>query len=92
VLNGAGYHGGDPDIGDDVSLDSAHWLHGAELRFDSPTVKGWGIGAQYTSFTRESHYKITFPNEPALQELQVTQLLKQTNPELKIFLTYFPSR
>jgi hypothetical protein len=91
VTNGSLYHGGDPDVGDLIGLDATHWLHGFDVRFDSPTVKNIGLGAQYTSFTRESHYKITFPDDPSLAGLSITQLIKQTNPELKVFLSYCPS-
>jgi hypothetical protein len=90
VTNGSIYHGGDPEVGDEIGLDARHWLHGADLRFDTPTWKNFGLGAQYTSFTRESHYKITFPEDPELAEYSITQLKKQTNPELKVFVTYYP--
>lgn len=90
VTNGSIYHGDDPEVGNQLGLDAQHWLHGVDLRFDSPTVNDFGIGAQYSSFTRESHYKITFPEDPSLSEYSITQLAKQTNPELKVYLTYFP--
>jgi hypothetical protein len=92
VTNGSIYHGGNPEVGNQIGLDARHWLHGVEVRFDTPTVKSVSLGAQYSSFTRESHYKITFPEEPDLAAFSVTQLVKQTNPELKVFLTYFPSK
>jgi hypothetical protein len=36
------------------------------------------------------HRRGTFPGDPDLAEYSITQLKKQTNPELKVFVTYYP--
>jgi hypothetical protein len=72
VSNGSIYQG------DEVGLNARHWLHGVNVRLDSPSVfNGWGAGAEYKSFTRESHYK-AFSDR--YTNLSVTQLIKGTTP------------
>jgi len=81
VTNGSIYSG------DEVGLDARHWLHAADIRLESPTRNSWGVGAEYSSFTRESHYKIRFTE---LQNISVTQLVKGVTPELRVYLHYVP--
>ncbi len=89
VTNGSVWSGIDQDSGEELGLNATHWLHGFDVRVDSPTYKSIGIGAEFTTFTRESHYKITVPTVDP--DLSVGVLVKQTNPELKIYFSYFPS-
>jgi hypothetical protein len=54
------------------------------------TVGRLGLGIDYGTFMRESYYKITIPDLQS-RGLSITQLVRQVNLELRVFLTYFPS-
>jgi hypothetical protein len=82
VKNGSIYQG------DEAGLNARHWLHGVNLRLDSPTIhRGWGIGAEYKSFTRESHYKVYLDAYPGWS---VTQLVTETTPEFMLYARFSP--
>ena len=84
VKNGSIYEG------DDAGLSARHWLHGVTVRLDSPPVhRGWGVGAEYKSFTRESHYKAYAKD---VQGFSVTQLITGTTPEMIIYAHWSPPR
>ena len=82
VTNGSIYSG------DEVGLSARHWLHGINVRRESPrTFNGWGAGTEYKSFTRESHYK-AFSDQN--NNLSITQLIKGTTPEFLLYVHYNP--
>jgi hypothetical protein len=82
VSNGSIYQG------DQAGLNARHWLHGVNVRLDSPAVyNGWGAGAEYKSFTRESHYKAYLDAYPGWS---VTQLVKGTTPEFLLYVHFNP--
>jgi hypothetical protein len=84
VVNGSIYQG------DEAGLNSRHWLHGVNVRLDSPPIfKGWGVGSEYKSFTRESHYKVYLDAYPGWS---VTQLVKGTTPEFLLYAQWSPGR
>jgi len=76
--------------GDKAGLNARHWLHGVNVRLDSPPVHGgWGIGTEFKSFTRESHYKVFLDQYPGYS---ITQLLKGTTPEILVYAHWSPPR
>jgi hypothetical protein len=82
VKNGSIYEG------EGGGLDARHWLHGVHARLESPPIKkGWGVGTEYKSYTRESHYKVFLDQFPTLS---VTQLLKGTTPEFLLYAHWSP--
>ena len=85
TLNGSVYH-----ESDDIGLDSNHWLHGLDARLDVPLFDDIAAGARFTTFTRESHYAITLPQELP-PGVAITQLVKQSSPEFRVYLSYVPS-
>jgi len=71
-----------------AGLDASHWLHAVEARLDTPTHNHVGLGASYSSFTRESHYRVHPAGvDPALS---VLQKITQTNPEVRVYVRYTP--
>ncbi|HET6348093.1 MAG TPA: DUF3943 domain-containing protein [Candidatus Krumholzibacteria bacterium] len=86
VKNGSIYEGGEAGPG----LNARHWLHGINVRLDSPTIhNGWGIGTEYKSFTRESHYKLY---SQKYQNISLTQLIKGTTPEFLVYVHWMPGK
>ena len=85
VRNGSIYEG---DLG---GLNAKHWLHGVDVRLDSPPVRwGWGIGTEYKSFTRQSHYQATPAGVPAT--FHVSQIVTATTPEFLLYAHWSPKR
>ena len=83
VRNGSIYEG------DKGGLDAKHWLHGVDVRLDSPPVrKGWGIGTEYKSFTRQSHYQVTSAALPPT--VHASQVITATTPEFLLYVHYSP--
>jgi len=84
VSNGSIYQG------DEGGLSARHWLHTATARLDSPPIRGgWGIGAEYRSFTRESHYKVYLDQYPGYS---ITQLKTGVTPEFMLYVHWSPPR
>lgn len=84
VRNGSIYEG------DEGGLDARHWLHGVNVRLDSPPVfAGWGVGSEYKSFTRESHYKVKLDAYPGFS---ITQLNRSETPEFLLYAHWSPPR
>jgi hypothetical protein len=82
VKNGSIYQG------DEAGLSARHWLHGVNVRLDSPTLfRHWGIGSEYKSFTRESHYKVKLDAYPGFS---ITQLNRSETPEFLLYVRYTP--
>ena len=76
--------------GDDLGLNARHWLHGVNVRLNTPPVyKGWGVGTEFKSFTRESHYKAY---AQSVQGFSVTQLITGTTPEFLLYAHWSPKR
>ena len=74
--------------GDEAGLNARHWLHGVNVRLNSPTIfGGWGAGAEYKSFTRESHYKVELTAYPGFS---ITQLNRSETPEFLLYVRYTP--
>jgi hypothetical protein len=68
-------------------LDARHWLHAAMVRFETPRVRAVGLGVEYDAFRRESRYY--FSQQPS--GVSVSQLVQQTNPQFRLYLTFCPS-
>jgi len=85
TVNGSIYHkDGEP------GLDSHHWLHGIDAHLELPIAHDLGLGLRYSTFNRESHYDVSVPGQlPAGATL--SQLIEQSNPELRIYVSYLPS-
>jgi hypothetical protein len=83
VRNGSIYEG------DEGGLNAKHWLHGVDVRLDSPPIaRHWGVGSEYKSFTRQSHYQATPAGVPAT--FHVSQVITATTPEILIYAHYNP--
>jgi hypothetical protein len=70
-------------------LDARHWLHAAMIRFETPRINALGLGVEYDAFMRQSRYY--FDAEGLPEGVTASHLIKQTNPQLRLYLTYCPS-
>ena len=70
-------------------LDGRHWLHAAAFRFETPRVNSLGLGIEYDTFLRQSRYYFVDPSLPA--GYTTSRLVKQRNPQVRLYLTYCPS-
>lgn len=85
TVNGSIYHkDGEP------GLDSHHWLHGIDAHLELPIAHDLGVGLRYSTFTRESHYDVSVPDQLP-DGATLSQLIKQSNPEFRIYVSYLPS-
>jgi len=83
VTNGSIYQG------DDLGLNARHWLHGVNVRVNSPAIhRGWGVGTEYKSFTRQSHYQLSLASLGP--EFHVTQIVTATTPEFLLYAHWSP--
>ena len=85
TVNGSIYHQDDA-----LGLDSHHWLHGVDARLDVPLGRDFGVGARYSTFHRRSHYSVSFDELPP--DARVSLLVDQDAPELRLYLSWLPSR
>jgi hypothetical protein len=82
VTNGSIYSG------QEAGLNAKHWLHGVDLRADSPPLhRDWGVGVEYKSFTRQSHYQITLAQLPGFH---ISQIVTAVTPEFLLYVRYSP--
>lgn len=64
-------------------------MHAASFRFETPRIGYYGLGVEYDIFERQSRY---YFNEPGLPPgVTQSQLIKQTNPQLRLYVTICPS-
>ncbi len=75
---------------ENTGLDARHWLHAGAIRFETPRVGSVGLGVEYDVFRRESRYYFASPGTLP-ENVSVSQLVKQTNPQARLYLTYCPS-
>jgi hypothetical protein len=70
-------------------LDARHWLHAAAFRFETPRIGAYGVGVEYDIFERQSRYYFNTPGLP--EGVTTSQFVKQTNPQLRLYVTFCPS-
>ena len=70
-------------------LDARHWLHAAAFRFETPRWGFYGLGAEYDIFLRQSRYYFDTPGLPP--GVTSSQLVKQTNPQIRLYVSVCPS-
>lgn len=70
-------------------LDGRHWMHAAAFRFETPRIQSVGVGIEYDIFLRQSRYY--FLDAALPPGVSASRLVKQRNPQLRLYLTFCPS-